>query len=43
MAHNIAIMVVGLSLFALAGMLLPKGFAMPIDEDGNLSERDRQL
>jgi len=36
MAHNIAITVVGLCLFALAAMLAPDGFAMPIDDDGNL-------
>jgi len=36
MTHNIAIAVVGLCLFALAAMLAPDGFAMPVDDDGNL-------
>jgi hypothetical protein len=39
MAHNISIMVIGLCLFVLWAMLLPDDFAMPIDDDGNLSKR----
>jgi hypothetical protein len=38
MLHGISIMIVGLCLFALAAMLLPDDFAMPVDEDGNLSD-----
>jgi len=38
MAHNISIMVIGLCLFALWAMLLPDDFAMPVDDDGNLSD-----
>jgi hypothetical protein len=36
MAHDISIMVAGLCLFALAALLLPDGFALPVDDDGNL-------
>ena len=38
MAQNISIMVMGLCSFALVALLLPDGFGMPIDEDGNLSD-----
>ncbi len=44
MAHNMSIVVIGLCLFALAAILVPDNFAMPIDEDGNLSdEQDLNL
>ncbi len=33
-----SIVVIGLCLFALAAILVPDNFAMPIDEDGNLSD-----
>lgn len=36
MLYGISIMVIGLSMFALAALLVPDGFAMPIDDDGNL-------
>jgi hypothetical protein len=36
MAHHVSIMVIGLCLFALTAILLPDGFAMPVDDDGNL-------
>jgi hypothetical protein len=38
MAHNISIVVIGLCLFALWAVLVPDGFAMPVDEDGNLGD-----
>ncbi len=38
MAHGLSILVIGLCLFALAAILVPDDFAMPIDEDGNLSD-----
>jgi len=41
MAHDVSIVVIGLCLFALAAVLVPDNFAMPIDEDGNLSDGQR--
>ena len=39
MMHNVSIMAVGLCLFTLAVMLLPDGFAMLIDDEGNLGPK----
>jgi hypothetical protein len=36
MVHAVSIVVAGLCVFALAALLLPEGFAMPDDDDGNL-------
>jgi hypothetical protein len=36
MTHDLALIVAGLCMFALAAMLLPEGFAMPADDEGDL-------
>jgi len=38
MAHDLSIVVIGLCLFAIAAIMVPDDFAMPIDDDGNLSD-----
>jgi len=44
MAHDLSIVVIGLCLFALAAILVPDNFGMPIDDEGNLSDgRDMNL
>ena len=42
MTHDISIVVIGFCTFAIVAMLLPDDFAMPIDEEGNLSKEPAQ-
>ena len=36
MLHDLSIMIAGLCVFALMAILAPDGFAMPVDDEGNM-------